>query len=86
MPIISNFYGIVIYMFFREHNPPHFHAKYQDYEVQIAIENLQILKGTLPPKAIGLVMEWAMLHQTELIDNWQRMNRGEQWNKIEPIK
>jgi hypothetical protein len=59
MPEISRFLGIIIAMYYNEHNPPHFHARYGDAKVEIAIETLSVLAGKLPPRAMGLVMEWA---------------------------
>lgn len=85
MPRISSFYGIVIYMYFNEHNPPHFHAIYGDYSVEIAIQSLAILQGKLPPKAMGLVTEWALLHQEELIENWDELRKDGTWHSIEPL-
>lgn len=66
MPEISRFYGIIIAMFFGDHNPPHFHARYADKKVGIEIESLRILEGNLPPRALGLVIEWASQHKAEL--------------------
>ena len=72
MPEISRFLGIIIAMFYNEHNPPHFHARYGEYKVEIAIKTLSVLAGKLPPRAMGLVMEWASRHQDELwlTGNW----------------
>lgn len=67
MPQISNFLGIVIKMFYREHNPPHFHAEYGEYEGLIDIKKLELWAGHLPPRVLGLVIEWAALHQDELL-------------------
>jgi hypothetical protein len=67
MPEISRFFGIVIYIYFREHNPPHFHAVYGETEALIEIKTLGILTGSLPPRALGLVTEWATMHQNELM-------------------
>lgn len=85
MPRISAFYGIVIYMYFNEHNPPHFHAVYGEYQVEIAIESLAILEGKFPPKALGLVMEWAAQHQEELLTNWNDLRRDGTWHTIAPL-
>lgn len=63
MPEVSRFYGIVIKMFFDDHNPPHFHAQYSGQEVLVDIRTLAIISGRLPARAIGLVAEWAALHQ-----------------------
>src|SRR5689334_17618430 len=72
MPTICRFYGILIQMYFLDHNPPHFHALYDDQEAAIAIRDLSILEGDLPPKAIGMVMEWAKAHRAELMADWER--------------
>lgn len=66
MPEISKFYGISIYIYYNDHNPPHFHAIYGEHEAIIEIENLSVLAGKLPAKALGLVIEWASIHQDEL--------------------
>lgn len=59
MPEICRFYGIVIAMFYRDHQPPHFHARYQGAKTAIEIDSLQIIEGWLPTTAEALVMEWA---------------------------
>jgi hypothetical protein len=86
MPEISRFYGIIISIFYDEHNPPHFHARYGDYKIAIGINALQVLEGFLPPRALGLVMEWASLHKDELLKNWKLAERNMQPDKIEPLK
>jgi hypothetical protein len=86
MPRISSFYGIVIYMYFKEHNPPHFHAEYGDFDAEIAIESLAVLAGKLPPKAMGLVSEWASLHQEELMKNWNNLRKDKTWFPIDPLQ
>ena len=85
MPTISMFYGIKIMMFFDEHNPPHFHAVYNEFKVAIRIMDLAIINGSIPPKALGLVMEWAANHQEELLENWQRAIDGTILLKINPL-
>ena len=87
MPEISRFYGIIIYMYLKDHNPPHFHAKYNDFEITISIENFAVLKGKLPSKALALVIEWSSLHQEELLTNWKNLSDSEigSFNKIEPL-
>lgn len=69
MPEISRFYGIVIRMYHNDHNPPHFHAVYGDEQALIGIHSLSVLDGRLSPRALGLVIEWASLHQNELIED-----------------
>ena len=86
MPEISRFFGIVIKMFFDDHNPPHFHAEYAGDPALIEIRNLSVFSGRLPPRAMGLVIEWATLHQQELLANWQRAQAQDQPYKIAPLE
>ena len=74
MPEISRFFGIVIKMFFDDHNPPHFHAEYDGDVALIDIRNLSVFSGRLPPRVIGLVIEWASVHQQELFVRARRYN------------
>ncbi len=85
MPEISKFYGIIIYMYMQEHNPPHFHVWYDEYRASITIEDGTV-KGELPRRALNLVFEWLDLHKQELLDNWNRLANGEQIVKILPLK
>lgn len=88
MPVISSFYGILIKMYFGDHLPPHFHADYGEYAAQIRINDFGIEAGYLPPRALALVIEWASMHQEELMKNWN--NVSEKGNgsieKIEPLR
>ena len=89
MPEICRFYGIIIKMFFEEHNPPYFHAEYGSFEALIEIDTLAVIGGKLPPRALGLVMEWVALHQKELIELivlWQNAREQKPLGKIEPLK
>ena len=86
MPEISRFFGIVIKMFFEDHHPPHFHAQYGESETLIDIHNLSVFAGRLPPRAVGLVIEWATLHQQELLANWQRAQAQQALQKIDPLQ
>ena len=85
MPIISDFLGIVIYMYFNEHNPPHFHAKYNDFRAEIQIESLAVKEGKLPPRILGLVTEWAELHKEELMENWISLEKTGEYKRIKPL-
>ena len=85
MPEISRFYGIIIYMYMSEHNPPHFHVWYENYKAIITIKD-GIITGSLPRRAVNLVYEWLDLHKEELIDNWNRLAKFESPKKIEPLK
>lgn len=86
MPQISSFYGIIIWMYFRDHNPPHFHATYGEHEVLIKIEDLSIYAGDLPARALGLVIEWASTHRGELLENWKLSKEEKPLIKIQPLK
>lgn len=85
MPEICRFYGIIIAMFYDEHNPPHFHARYGGHKVSIDIRSLSVLDGKFPPRALGLVVEWASLHQNELMEDWNLARNQKSPNKIEPL-
>ena len=85
MPEICRFYGIVIKMYFADHAPPHFHAEYSEHEARIAINSLAVLSGKLPPRAMGLVAEWASLHQEELQGLWDRASKLEPLNRLAPL-
>jgi hypothetical protein len=86
MPEICRFYGIIIKLFYREHNPPHFHAEYGRDEVLIEIRTLAVFAGKIPPRALGLVMEWASLHQEELLELWNDAREMRVLHKIEPLQ
>ena len=86
MPKISEFFGISIYLYYREHGPPHFHALYGGDEVLVSIEDLSVLSGRLSPRALGLVMEWAALHQPELSDVWKAAAAHQPLKGIEPLR
>ena len=85
MPEICRFYGIVIKMYFADHVPPHFHAEYAEHEARIAIESLTVLSGTLPPRAMGLVAEWSVQHQQELLALWERAKRHDTIGRLAPL-
>jgi hypothetical protein len=86
MPEISRFFGIVIRMYFDEHNPPHFHAIYAGREAQVGIDPIIVLEGKLPNRATSMVIEWAAIHQRELLENWQRLQNDRPIQKIEPLE
>ena len=85
MPQISRFYGIIVTMFINDHNPPHFHIRYDEYRAIIEIGSGKIT-GTLPPRAMKLVVEWLNLHREELYENWDLLRRGEQFKRIKPLE
>jgi hypothetical protein len=86
MPEISRFLGIIIKMFYDEHNPPHFHAEYGSDMVLIDIRNLSVFSGRVPPRVIGLVIEWATLHQQDLLMDWERAKVHQELLKIAPLE
>lgn len=86
MPKLSEFFGIAIYMYWGDHGPPHFHARYGGEKASISIEDLSLLAGGLSPRALGLVIEWASLHRVELEDAWRRASNNEPLDPIEPLK
>jgi hypothetical protein len=72
-------------MYWRDHPPPHFHATYAGQVAEIQIESLELIDGWLPPRALRLVIEWAGLHQAELLDNWNRARAHERLSAIDPL-
>lgn len=86
MPEISRFFGITIAMYYNEHNPPHFHARYGSYKVEVEIRTLAILAGNLPPRAMGMVVEWASNHQEELMENWNLAQARDMLRSIHPLE
>ena len=86
MPEISRFFGIVIRMYFDDHPPPDFHAEYGGERVKIDIDSLEIITGSINPRAYRLAAEWAGLHQSELRENWNRLTRSEPAAKISPLE
>lgn len=86
MPIISRFLGIIIAMFYNEHNPPHFHVRYNDFKATISIKNFVLLDGKLPPKVLDLVIEWANTHQVELMEDWELARNLSDLKMIAPLE
>ena len=86
MPTVSQFFGILIQMFWREHAPPHFHALYAEDEALIDIRTLEVLAGRLPRRALALVLEWAVLHRAELMEDWELCRQKRLPRRIEPLE
>jgi len=86
VPEISRFYGIIIKMYFDDHTPPHFHAQYGEHEALLNINTLGIIAGSLPPKAFGLVTEWATIYKDNLLVVWEKSKNLEPLEKIPPLK
>ena len=85
MPEISRFFGIVIRMFYAEHGVPHFHARYGRNVISVRIGGLSVLSGSLPPRALGMVLEWAALHQGAMMENWRRLRNDQSIEAIDPL-
>jgi len=85
MPEISRFLGIVITMYFNDQNPPHFHVRYEDFRAIVGIDPLELGEGELPPRVLGLVLEWAEMHQRELAENWTALAATGTFRKIAPL-
>jgi hypothetical protein len=86
MPTISEFFGILILMYYSDHAPPHFHARYGDDEVLIQILPLGVLRGRLMPRALSLVMEWAQMNQDLLLKEWDNAANHKKLQKIPPLQ
>ena len=84
MPVLSRFYGLIVYMNYREHNPPHFHARYQGFEVSIEIES-GIVKGHMPSRALKLLFEWMDIYKEELLENWKLAQQMKALKEIKPL-
>jgi len=86
MPTISTFYGIIVRMFFADHAPPHFHAEYGEFKAVVGIRELRIIEGRLPRRAAQLVLDWAELHQQELMADWDLCRQQQQPKPISPLQ
>jgi hypothetical protein len=85
MPVISRFYGIVIYIFYDEHNPPHFHAEYAGHKAMITLKD-GVVKGEMPKRALKLIFEWMEKHYDELMEDWELSLTGQPLKSIEPLE
>ena len=86
MPEICRFFGIVITLNYNDHPPAHFHVRYGDQRAIIAISSLALLRGRLSPRVFGMAVEWASLHQDELLENWELARQQAQLNRIAPLE
>lgn len=85
MPVVSEFYGIKIMMFWNEHMPPHFHAEYGGKKVLVDIGHVTVIRGVFPFKQLKLVLAWCEIHREELMMNWENAQRHEQLQRINPL-
>lgn len=86
MPVISKFFGIDIMMFYDDHNPPHFHAKYGEYKILVDINRARVIEGFFPSAQMKLVLAWAIIHKEELLEDWKLSQLMEELQKIEPLR
>ena len=89
MPVISMFYGIIVSLYFLDnvrHHLPHIHAKYQDEEAVISIQDGNVLEGSLPPGKMRLVLAWVEIHRDDLLADWELAVNGQQPFKIDPLR
>jgi hypothetical protein len=86
MPTISTFFGILISMYWRDHDPAHFHARYGEFEAVIRIDTFQLMTGSLPQRVLALVLEWASAHREELNQDWQLCRARAAPNPIAPLE
>ncbi len=85
MPVVSKFLGIVIMMYFNEHNPPHFHAKYGEYKIIVYIKS-GVVEGRFPRRALKMVLEWYELHKDKLLEDWELCALRQQPKPIAPLE
>ena len=86
MPEISRFFGIVIAMYYNDHDPPHFHARYGAQKARFALDDLHMIDGNLGPRVRGLVVEWASQYQAELRQDWERARARRPLARIAPLE
>ena len=86
MPLVCEFFGIKIYMYWNEHNPPHFHAHYAEYKAIVSIRDAVVIGGEMPSKKIKLILAWCEIHQDELYRNWESAEKNGEILQIEPLR
>jgi hypothetical protein len=86
VPEISRFFGITVQMYYNDHDPPHFHVRYSGQKALIEIQTLSLIRGTLSPRALGLVTEWAAMHREELMEDWTLARAETQLKPIPPLE
>ena len=85
MPTISMFRGIKVFINWREHQPPHFHATYGGEEVIVSIKEIEVIDGSIPSKQLKMLLGWAALHQDALMDNWLLAEKKQELFPIKPL-
>ena len=85
MPVISQFFGIIIRMFYREHGIVHFHAEYQGQQATFTLDGEPLAGAIQSRTALHLIKDWTLAHRAELEANWQRGRAGEPFERIAPL-
>jgi hypothetical protein len=85
MPVVSEFYGIKISFYYDDHNPPHFHADYNNQKILVDIVKGRVIKGAFPSKQLKFVLAWAEIHKDELLKNWELAKQSLPVSKISPL-
>jgi len=86
VPEVSRFFGIVVSLNYNDHPPPHFHVRYGEQKATMAIESLAVLEGSLSPRVLGFVVEWASAHQQELMEDWHLARQQQPLKRIAPLE
>ena len=86
MPRICEFYGVVVYMYYNDHEPPHFHVRYGGYHAKVGIDQVHVIDGQLPPRTSRMVLEWAAEHQPELRENWRLARAKRALSLVNPVR
>jgi hypothetical protein len=86
MPELTRFFGIIIAMYYNDHSPPHFHAKYETDQAVIRIDTGEVIEGNLSERALRLVEEWRLLHEDELVNDWDLAQDRQPLIKIKPLE
>lgn len=86
MPLLSEFAGIKIYIYWNDHMPPHFHAEYNDAKILVDINSAAVLKGVFPANKLKLILAWTELHRDDLIDRWNKARDNQMPEKIKPLE
>lgn len=85
MPLVCEFFGIKIYMYWDDHTPPHFHAQYGNDKALVSINYAVVIKGSLPSRQLKLVLAWCELHEKELLENWESAKQHGEIRRIDPL-
>jgi len=86
VPDISRFFGIVIFMYYNDHEPPHVHARYGDAEIRVDLRSCEVLSGQIPTRAQQRVVDWIELNRSSLLDSWMLAGARKPLPRIEPLK